>query len=407
MHQSSASYSLSPVELVVLQGTPFCNMNCTYCDLSEESRKTKTIMGRELIDRIFTELFTSGLAGEDIMVVWHSGEPLTLPISYYENAIAQIEGLRAKHAEKAVRVVYDIQTNGVRIDEDWCVFFKRHEHHLKIGISCDGPDSMHDSYRVNWGGRATHSKTLRGMRLLSEHGIKYKIIAVVTDKTLADPEAFYAFFNERRDDMSGFHFNILASAEGNDAALSYGAVDKQKYYDFYRSLLACSTASGPGEKLRIQNFSQGLSRILNTEGLDDHSYMDQCSRPLKALSVDARGFVTTFYAGLSINTLPDEYGDGIGFAIGNIMKTGLAAMAQSDKLQRITDDFAKSNDHCARNCEYAPVCSGGFEITQRTVNGSFASGETPECIIHVKALTDALLDDLDEWIEPAEQALAG
>ena len=79
--------SLSPVQLIILQGTSFCNLNCTYCDLSVESRRTKSAMEPRLIERLFTELFASGRLAPQVTIVWHSGEPLTLPPSYYDDAI--------------------------------------------------------------------------------------------------------------------------------------------------------------------------------------------------------------------------------------------------------------------------------------------------------------------------------
>jgi uncharacterized protein len=47
-------------------------------------------------------------------------------------------------------VKFDIQTNGVLIDESWCELFERHRDSLAVGISCDGPAELHDSYRRSW-----------------------------------------------------------------------------------------------------------------------------------------------------------------------------------------------------------------------------------------------------------------
>src|ERR1019366_3792235 len=93
---------LSPVELVVLQGTSFCNLNCKYCDLSVEGRRTKSSMGPALIDRFFTELFQSGRVAPEVTILWHSGEPLTLPPSYYDDAIARILSLKGALASDGV-----------------------------------------------------------------------------------------------------------------------------------------------------------------------------------------------------------------------------------------------------------------------------------------------------------------
>lgn len=387
------------VELIVLQGNSFCNLNCRYCDLSVESRRATAVMPMELVAKLFDDLFRSGRLAPQVTIVWHSGEPLTLPPSYYDEAIGHILDLNETLSGGSVSVSFKIQTNAVLINEDWCAFFKRHRAVLDIGISCDGPASMHDAYRRNWNGRATHAQTARGMELLQKHGIPYKIIAVVTPPALSDPDTFFDYFHERRDYLSGFHFNILAEAHSDDPTLAYSAADRTPYYNFYRRLLArTSEADEAGMPFKIANFSQALARIMAAQAPGAPLHFLETSAPLKSLSVDARGNVTTFYAGLGIDVLQDLYGDGKGLSIGNILETPFETMVQSAKLQAIIQDFAISTRACKETCEYFSVCPGGYEVTKKRTLGTFAASETAECAIHVKALVDAVLDDIDDHL---------
>ena len=382
-----------------MQGTSLCNLNCTYCDLSPESRRTKLAMAPALIERVFTQLFQSGRAASEVMVLWHSGEPLTLPPSYYDDAIERILKVKASFAAEDVSVKFGIQTNGVLINDEWCRLFIRHRERLDIGVSCDGPDDLHDAFRVNWSARATHHQTVRGMDLLHEHGIKFKIIAVVTRHTLRHPERFFQFFVDRRDQISGFHFNILAEARSPHHDLAYSAADRDEFYAFYRKLLALGRGSPDGRpSLEILNFSQAAARILGSKDRSGPSYFEQAAAPLRSLNIDVRGNVTTFYAGLSVETLSELYGDGMGLSLGNIFETSLDDMATSKKLQHMLEDFARSKGACERSCEYFSVCPGGFDLLKRQSLGSFDSTETVECRIHVKTLVDAVLDDMSDHV---------
>jgi len=401
-HVFSPSVGLSPVELVVLQGTSFCNLNCTYCDLSPDSRSTKSSMDSALLERFFGELFVSGRFAPELKVLWHSGEPLTLPPSYYDEAIDIILRLRDALAPGTVSLRFGIQTNGVLIDDNWCAFFKRHASRLDIGVSCDGPSDLHDLFRVNWNGKSTHLQVLRGMDLLQSNGIKYKIIAVVSRQTLQNPDRFYQFFWNRREQLSGFHFNVLADCNSPDSELAYSVEDRSAYYSFYRRMLELSRASqNGGNPFEILNFAQGTARILASKNSNGPTFFEQSSAPLRSLNVDSRGNVTTFYAGLSADVLPDEYGDGNGFSLGNILKMNLEDMVRSDKLQRIMQDFATSKHACETTCEYFSVCPGGFDILKRRSLGTFEASETAECVIHVKTLVDVLLDDIEAHLERA------
>ena len=394
---SSKPAEFNPIELVVLQGNSLCNLNCTYCDLSVQSRRARAVMDLKLVERLFSQLFESGRMAADVTIVWHSGEPLTLPPSYYDEAIGLVLELGSRLVGPAMRLRFRIQTNGVLIDEAWCALFRRHAEVLDLGVSCDGPADLHDAYRVNWNGRGSFDQTLRGMDLLQRHGIKYKVIAVTTAATMARPKAFFDFFLERRRFLSGFHFNVLAEARSDNVALAFSVRDRDAYYAFYRSLLdLCRQANQDGHDFEIQNFSQGLERIVSSGSPAARSHARDATAPFRSLSVDAAGNVTTFYAGLGIEVLRDLYDDGKGLSIGNILETPFRDMVRSEKLQRIVRDFEVSERACRASCAYYAVCPGGYELTKQLTLGTFDAAQTTECTIHVKTLVDALLDDIHD-----------
>src|SRR5271156_1041142 len=84
--------TIPTIETIVVQPTPFCNINCSYCYLPQ--RDTKTVMQQATITALFDRIFSSGWAAPHLTVIWHAGEPLVLPVSYYETAFAAIEALR-------------------------------------------------------------------------------------------------------------------------------------------------------------------------------------------------------------------------------------------------------------------------------------------------------------------------
>ena len=66
--------------LVVLQPTPFCNIDCRYCYLPERSNRAR--MPTAVLRSAFAALFADGGCADDIEVLWHAGEPTSLPIAY-------------------------------------------------------------------------------------------------------------------------------------------------------------------------------------------------------------------------------------------------------------------------------------------------------------------------------------
>ncbi len=387
---------LRPVEQLVLQGTSFCNLNCTYCDLSEKSRLTKTKMPLGSVYQLIGQLILENLLTSELVIVWHSGEPLTLPPQYYTDAIEGILNFCQENIPE-LSVSFDFQTNATLINDAWCDFFEQYSEVVNLGVSCDGPSELHDSFRVDWKGRGTYERTLRGMEALESRGIRYNLIAVVTKKTLGNPKDFFDYFFKLSEGITDFHFNILASPIGSTNDLDYGIKDRDLYYSFYRNLFDFWVDSGvAAERFPIRNFSQTLQRLASHGVPEAPQYLKDSSAPLRSLNMDAQGNITSFYAGLDIETEAHRYGDGLGLRLGNIQEQTLADMLHSSKLAEIINDFNKSHDKCASSCEYYSVCPGGFELIQMAKNNSKPlNNETSECIIHVKTLTDAVLDAID------------
>jgi uncharacterized protein len=57
-----------------------------------------------------------------------------------------------------------MQTNAMLVDEEWVSIFERHK--VAVGVSIDGPPSVHDANRVDKKGRATSSRVEAGIRRL-------------------------------------------------------------------------------------------------------------------------------------------------------------------------------------------------------------------------------------------------
>ena len=86
--------------------------------------------------------FLSYFRRNRINILWHAGEPLTLPTSYYYQACDIIHN----EAPSDIDLRFSIQTNGTLIDDDWCDFFQAHD--IQVGLSLDGPEFLHDHYRI-------------------------------------------------------------------------------------------------------------------------------------------------------------------------------------------------------------------------------------------------------------------
>src|SRR5262245_47082417 len=92
------------LQLLVIQGSPFCNLNCRYCYLPD--RRNKERMSFEVMRASLANVFGSRMVGEELTIVWHAGEPLALPMTYYEQAFALVAEVNQAVRGGAVRVTH-------------------------------------------------------------------------------------------------------------------------------------------------------------------------------------------------------------------------------------------------------------------------------------------------------------
>lgn len=171
---------------------PLCNLNCTYCYYLEKKNlfpgKTQYKLDEELLE-IYTREYIAAQNVPVVSFVWQGGEPSILGVDYYKRAVE----IQKKYAGKK-RIENSFQTNGTYLTDEFCKFFK--ENNFLIGLSIDGPEHLHDYYRVDNQGKPTWKKVMQGLELLKKHGVEFNTLSVVNHKTAREPLAVYNFLKQ-------------------------------------------------------------------------------------------------------------------------------------------------------------------------------------------------------------------
>jgi uncharacterized protein len=188
-----------------------CNLDCTYCYyLSKEKLLDQS--GQRMGDAMLEAYIADYIASQDgaeIAFTWHGGEPTLLGLGYFERIVA----LQRKYTPPGRRVVNDMQTNGVLLDDAWCDFLA--EHDFLVGLSIDGPAHLHDRHRVNKGGRPTLDATLAAAARLQARKIGFATLSVVNADTALHPLEVYRFL---RDDVGSTFMQFIPCVEPRNFA---------------------------------------------------------------------------------------------------------------------------------------------------------------------------------------------
>ena len=365
-----------PLELLVLQPTPFCNLDCAYCYLPD--RDSKRRMSDATLNRVFQFVFSSGIVEHGFTVVWHAGEPMVLPVAYYERAIE----IAAAHNPGGVQVGHSFQTNGVLIDDGWCDFFKRRR--VNVGVSVDGPAFLHDRNRKTRKGAATHPRVMQGIRKLQSRKVPFHVISVLTAESLDYADELYDFYVEN--ELREVAFNI-EEIEGPHAA---STLDDASIEDRFRRFIGrfFDLVARVESAISVREFDSMVPMILGS-GRDDIA-LTQENAPGAILSVDCEGNFTSYSPEL-LGLKSSHYGD---FAIGNVNTDTLASAINGEKFRRMSSDIAHGLSKCRATCEYYSLCGGGAPVNKYFENGSFDSTETMFCRLNRKAIIDVIVAKL-------------
>ncbi|KGF71806.1 hypothetical protein DO97_15610 [Neosynechococcus sphagnicola sy1] len=368
-----------PISLVIIQATSFCNLDCDYCYLPD--RQSKKNLSLDLIEPIFTQLFTSRFLGEEFTICWHAGEPLAVPIEFYDAALSKINLLDQKLNKQRYLVRQSIQTNGTLINPAWCDLFKKYQ--VNVGISLDGPAFIHDAHRKTRTGIGTHASVMRGIEHLRNHDLDFNIIAVITQESLDYPDEIFNFFMENGIIDVGFNIEEL---EGVNRSSSLQNPDAERRFRAFIQRFWQLAAEAQGV-FRLREFERICSLIY----AGDRIPRSGLSSPFAIINIDYQGNFSTFDPEL-LAVKVEPYGN---FILGNILEDSFESVCHTEKFWEIYQDIEAGVRLCQQKCQYYGVCGGGSASNKYWEHGSFRVAETMACRFYEQMVTDVVLAGLE------------
>jgi len=377
--------------MVVVQPTAFCNIDCSYCYLP--NRNDKHVMAQSTVTRLFSELFASGWAAPQLTVIWHAGEPLMAPPSFYRAAFAEIERLRPG----SVALTHSFQTNGMLLDKEWCDLIR--EWHVSVGVSIDGPQELHDARRKTRSGAGTFDRTISGIRLLRSEGLPFHVISVLSSRSLDMADKLLDFYiSEGIDHVC---FNVEESEGSHVSQLFAGEGLQRRYEAFLRRFWHRARADGRVKFVR--EIDLAIPRVFRPSEAETRNIQVE---PLGMLNVDSHDNVSSFSPEL-LGLKNAAYGD---FLLGNINSQSLVEIHEACLESALYRDIQRGVAACRSECEYFSVCGGGAPVNKLFEKGSFTAARTSFCTLTQIVPTDLILEAYDRleqsWIPPKATAVA-
>lgn len=220
-----------PLDSVLVKPAgPDCNLGCTYCFYLEKADLFKENSTHRMSDAVLEELIKQIMqqSGQEVSIAWQGGEPTLAGLDFYKKAI-QYE----KHYGKGKIVGNALQTNGTLLNKEWAEFLR--ESNFLVGLSLDGPQHIHDNYRLSQSGKPSWDKVMKSLQLLQAYHIPVNAMCCITDDSADYAQELYEFYKSI--DIQWMQFIPVVEPDKNNptkaAAFSLSA---QKYGDFLITL---------------------------------------------------------------------------------------------------------------------------------------------------------------------------
>lgn len=169
-----------------------CNLDCKYCFfLSKEALYPGSPfrMTDDVMETYVRQLLESHRTPQ-VTIAWQGGEPTLMGLDFFQQMMAIVQ----KYARPGMQINHTIQTNGTKLNDAWCRFFR--ENNFLVGLSLDGPREMHDAYRVDKRGEGTWEQVMGAARTLQRNSVDFNILCTVHAANGDHPLEVYRFFRD-------------------------------------------------------------------------------------------------------------------------------------------------------------------------------------------------------------------
>lgn len=323
-----------------------CNLDCQYCFFLAKEQLypgSKFRMTDEVLESYIQQLLESHQTPE-VTVAWQGGEPTLMGLEFFERSLELVE----KYKKPGQQIIHTLQTNGTKLDDQWGRFFK--QHNFLIGLSIDGPQPLHDVYRVDKRGRGSFEQVMQGWKILKKHQVDVNILCTVNAVNGHHPLEVYRFF---RDDLGVEFIQFIpiierVNADGSTLIQSghqvtERSVKPEQFGEFLIAIFDEWVRRDVG-KIFIQHFDAALANWVGVQpGVCIFS--KTCGT---ALALEHNGDLYSCDHFVE----PD-------YKLGNIQETLMIKLIASEKQYQFGQAKFDSLPHYCRNCEVRFACNGG------------------------------------------------
>jgi len=332
-----------PFHVLIKPIGPICNLACEYCFYLGKEQLYPSGESWRMTDEVLANLTRQYIAGQptganEVNFAWQGGEPTLMGLDFFRRAVELQKSVAAELGRPGLKITNALQTNATLLDDEWGRFL--HDEGFLVGVSIDGPEHLHNRYRLDRDGAGTFDAVMRGVDALRRRNVEYNALTVVQADNANHPEEVYDFLVD-----AGFTFqqyiSIVERLDGG--GVSDRTVAPQQFGRFLCGVFDRWLQREDVGTIYVQLFDMMLGVVIGYPA---------------SLCVHAR----TCGHAVALEHNGDLYScDHWVFPanhLGNIAESTLADMVQSEQQRRFGQDKFDTLTRYCRECEYLRFCHG-------------------------------------------------
>lgn len=327
---------MKALTVLIKPASGLCNMQCKYCFYKDEAEHRSTanygIMTVETAEKLVEKAFEC--AENSVTFAFQGGEPTLAGISFFEKFLE----FECNYNVKKIAVNHAIQTNGYIIDEGWAQFFAKNN--FLVGLSMDGPCTVHDSMRLDRQGNPTHAIVMKASEILDKYHVEYNILCVVNNLVAKRADKVYNWFVKN----NFKYLQFIPCLDGLDGEKKDFSLSVANYADFLKKV--------------FQNYYIDYFRdnYISVRTFDNYVGM-LLGRPPESCGMS--GFCTTYFTVEADGSVyPCDFYVLDPWYLGNINQASFDELLKSSVLQNFVAASKYVDEKC-KTCEWYGLCRGG------------------------------------------------
>ncbi len=340
------NYSQRPAFHVLAKPAgPLCNLACSYCFYLEKDGfypdEKKFRMSEDVLESFIRQKIEAHQT-DTVYFTWQGGEPTLLGLDYYK----QVVSLQQKYAGGKT-IENGLQTNGLLLTPEWCEFLR--EEKFLVGVSVDGPEAIHDHYRLHQNGKGSFKEVMQGLELLKKHEVTFNTLTVVNSHNVNHADEIYDFLKDINSTYWQFIPVVERKGEGDglatpdvQASLTKWSVPALAYGQFLDQIFQRWVRNDVG-KIFIQQFESALANHMEMPG-GVCVWSPECGA---ALAIEHNG-----------DLYPCDHYVFPKYKLGNIIETTLVDLVHSPEQVKFGRDKRDNLPKICLDCEVLYLCHG-------------------------------------------------